>query len=59
MSGVDNTFDFSKGVAGLGAVYLSSLFKEPGFMLVHARCSSKYISEVMIRGIYTTLHVCN
>ena len=56
---MDNTFDFSKGVAGLGAVYLSSLFKEPGFMLVHARCSSKYISEVMIRGIYTTLHVCN
>ena len=56
---MDNTFVFSKGVRGLGVVYLSSLFKEPGFMLVHARCSSKYISEVMIKGMCTTLHMYN
>ena len=56
---MDNTFDFSKGGRGLGAVYLSSLFKELAFMLVYTRCSSKYISEVMIKGICTTLHMCN
>ena len=57
--GLDNTLDFSKGGRGFGEVYLSSLFKELAFMLVYTRCSSKYISEVMIKGICTTLHICN
>ena len=50
---------FSKGERGLGAVYLTSLFKELAFMLVYTRCSGKYISEVMIKGICTILHMCN
>ena len=49
---------FQRG-RGLGAVYLSSLFKELTHMLVYTRCSSKYISELMIKGICITLHMCN